>query len=246
MSKHFNKTDTGKGGTPLPNTKMKKPGRNEQLVKGGPGNVEGVAKPTEKTSLKNEKKSSSDINTFNMSNSLFEKLFEDIMSGDDQAAENELLDIGGDEGGEDFGGEEGGDEVTLTMDRATAEKLHELLGSVLGGGMEEEEEGEEFGEGEDFGDEDMDQDEDFGGGEDDTLNDSVEIQAEPKELKNDGKIMQKGMTVTASGYKATTGKASIGKGPAIDTGSAFTKKAATMQNKNNKVQNSRKPGDNLF
>jgi hypothetical protein len=113
-----------------------------------------------------------------MSNkSLFDKLFNEVMQSDEEALgipqEDEGGSFGGDEGGEDtfgdegeesFGdeeGEEGGD-VTLTLDRATAEKLKDLLDSALGGGMGDEEgaEAEEAEEGgEDLGGE-------FGGGED--------------------------------------------------------------------------------
>ena len=92
----------------------------------------------------------------NMSNkSLFEKLFEDVMENDALGLPPE----GGEEGG--IGGEEGGhsegeDTVTLTLDRATAEKLVEALQDVLGGGEEEGEGESEGGEGGDelaFGDE---------------------------------------------------------------------------------------------
>jgi hypothetical protein len=96
-----------------------------------------------------------DINR-NMSNkSLFEKLFEEVMENDAQA-----LGIGGDEegglgGGEEggFGGDEAGSEdVTISMDRETAQKLHDLLASVLGGDVKADEEmsGEE-GEAEEDG-----------------------------------------------------------------------------------------------
>lgn len=96
-----------------------------------------------------------DINR-NMSNkSLFEKLFEEVMENDAEA-----LGIGGDEegglgGGEEggFGGDEAGSEdVTISMDRETAQKLHDLLASVLGGDVvaDEEMSGEE-GEAEEDG-----------------------------------------------------------------------------------------------
>ena len=97
----------------------------------------------------------SDINTFMSNKSLFERLFEDVM-GDEEALG---LPAPGDESspegmGEEGMGEEGEDTVTLTLDRATAEKLHDLLGSILGGEEEGEEEGGEFGEeGEEFGEE---------------------------------------------------------------------------------------------
>jgi hypothetical protein len=97
-----------------------------------------------------------------MSNkSLFEKLFEEVMQDDAEALglpSGEGSEGAGEMGGEDFGSEEGGDEVTLTLDRATAQKLHDLLGGILGGGEETEDEGMgEEGEmeegGEDMGDE---------------------------------------------------------------------------------------------
>jgi hypothetical protein len=107
-----------------------------------------------------------------MSNkSLFDKLFNEVMQSDEEALGIPQDDEGGafggegeagdgesfgDEGDESFGdeGDEGGD-VTLTMDRATAEKLKDLIDSALGGGMGEEE--DEMGEddlGGEFGDED--------------------------------------------------------------------------------------------
>lgn len=99
-----------------------------------------------------------DINR-NMSNkSLFEKLFEEVMENDAQA-----LGIGGDEEGGMGGGEEGGfggdeagsEDVTISMDRETAQKLHDLLASVLGGDEVADEEmageGGEGGEGEEDG-----------------------------------------------------------------------------------------------
>lgn len=77
-----------------------------------------------------------------MSNkSLFEKLFEEVMENDEAALGIDGGDSAGDMGGaEDFGGEEGGgeEEVTLTMDKATAEKLMDLLSAALGGGLDEE------------------------------------------------------------------------------------------------------------
>jgi hypothetical protein len=102
-----------------------------------------------------------DINR-NMSNkSLFEKLFEEVMENDAQA-----LGIGGDEEGGMGGGEEGGmggdeagsEDVTISMDRETAQKLHDLLASVLGGDEVADEEmageGGEGGEGGEMGEED--------------------------------------------------------------------------------------------
>lgn len=92
-----------------------------------------------------------------MSNkSLFDKLFEEVMQDDAEALG---LPAPGESEGVESGmeGEVGGeDEVTLTMDRATAQKLHDLLAQVLGTEEEvgeEEGEGGEEGEGEEGGEE---------------------------------------------------------------------------------------------
>ena len=176
----------------------------------------GVQYPTKKDLTKREKISetpekisSRDINKFNMSKSLFEKLFEDVMGETDvdlgaAASDEAALGI---EGGDDFGGEESGDEVTFTLDRATAEKLHAALGSILGGGEEAAEGGEEFGEegGEGFGDEGEEAGEAMG--------ESISVEPEPKPLKGDtaqfmaGKKPEpKGSTIKTSGGKAESGK----------------------------------------
>jgi hypothetical protein len=82
-----------------------------------------------------EKKEPANINNI-MSKSIFDKLYEDVMKDD-------ALDLGiqaGPEGAEadkpeDMGGE--GDEITLTLPRDVAQKLHDMLGDVLGGGEED-------------------------------------------------------------------------------------------------------------
>jgi hypothetical protein len=75
--------------------------------------------------------------------------------GEDSLGDESDLDFSEEEGEGEEG--EGEDEVTFTLDRATAEKLVEVLQSVLGGeeseegeGEEGSEEGEEEGEGEDL------------------------------------------------------------------------------------------------
>lgn len=75
------------------------------------------------------------INNQDMSKkkSIFDKLYEEVLGGDDDELEMGAgFDAFGDEGGEDddFGGE---DEVTLTLPRDLAEKLHEVLMDQLGG-----------------------------------------------------------------------------------------------------------------
>ena len=193
----------------------------------------GVQYPTKKDLAKREKVSetpekisSRDINKFNMSKSLFEKLFEDVMGETDvdlgtAASDEAALGI---DSGDDFGGEESGDEVTFTLDRATAEKLHAALGSILGG-EEDSEGGEEFGEedGEDFGDEG----EEVGG----AMGESISVEPEPKPLKGDtaqfmaGKKPEpKGSTIKTSGGKAESGKLEVEAEP-----KALGAKADTLQ-----------------
>lgn len=110
------------------------------------------------------KKERAEINNFTMrqkksNKSSFDKLFEDVMGGDDPMDMGGLdMAPGGDEG---FGDEDQGDEgdmdyVTLELDRDVAEKLHDLLGGVLGGdeGVEDIEDIEDLGD-EGIGDEEL-------------------------------------------------------------------------------------------
>jgi hypothetical protein len=103
-----------------------------------------------------------------MSNkSLFEKLFEEVMENDEAALGidgGDTGDMGGDDMGGGLGDDMGGDEVTLTLDRETAQKLIDVLQASLGGG--DEEGGDELGGEEDFGGEGDMGGEDFGGSED--------------------------------------------------------------------------------
>jgi hypothetical protein len=132
-----------------------------------------------------EKTETEAINNF-MNKSIFDKLYEDVMS--DRANELETTDLDAlGLPGEEGVGEEGGDEVTLTIDRETAQKLHDLLSTVLGGeeegGSEEggNEEGDLEGEeenSEDVGDDASEQEE--------TLGEATDIQ----ELKGKGESLQ--------------------------------------------------------
>jgi len=159
-----------------------------------------------------------------MSNkSLFEKLFEDVMENDALGLPPE----GGEEGG--MGGEEGGgegeDTVTLTLDRATAEKLVEALQDVLGGGEEEGEGESEGGEGGDelaFGDEaaeDEEAAEDSEDEEDEASEDSLKEspQSEYKDFKNNP------LTYTSKGANKVGGVAG--------TATAHGKPSKTSQTK---------------
>jgi hypothetical protein len=226
---------TGPGAQPLPTNKQSTAHYMTPPTLAGKKGVEsmGVKSPEEKDLTKREKISetpekisSKDINKFNMSKSLFEKLFEDVMGETDvdlgaAASDEAALGI---EGGDDLGGGESGDEVTFTLDRATAEKLHAALGSILGGGEDlGEEGGEEFGEegGEDLGGEEAGE----------AMGESISVEPEPKPLKGDtaqfmaGKKPEpKGSTIKTSGGKAESGKLDVEAEP-----KALGAKADTLQ-----------------
>jgi hypothetical protein len=87
------------------------------------------------------------LNTFMTKKSTFDKLFESVMGGafdnQEDAQEVDALGLGDAPMDDEFGDDEmemGGDEdqVTFTLDRATAQKLHDVLMGVLDGGMEDE------------------------------------------------------------------------------------------------------------
>ena len=98
----------------------------------------------EKLSLAPEKMEVETINTF-MNKSIFDRLFEDVMSDNitsPEAADQhdaEALDLPGTE-------ERGSEEVTITLSKELAGKLHDALMAVLG--SDEEQHGEEEGAGE--------------------------------------------------------------------------------------------------
>ena len=83
-----------------------------------------------------EKKEPANINN-NMSKSIFDKLYEDVMKDD-------AIDLGIEAGPEGEAGDKasnvdtGSEDVTLTLSRDVAQKLHDLLSDVLGGGVEDE------------------------------------------------------------------------------------------------------------
>ena len=203
---------------------------------------------TKKLSENSEKKISRSINTSNMSKSLFDKLFENVMDESEDSfgpPAGEMSDESalGIEGADEELGEGGEDEVTITLDRATAEKLHSALGALLGG---EEEGGEEFGEEE--GAEDFGGDEE-GGGDEDMFQDSIEIVAEPKELKNDGSSLQKGKpdAITGSKIKSQGGKAEHGSIPEVQANpKAHSGKGESLQKHGSQKVSSFKSKGSLF
>ena len=223
---------------------------------GGPGNVEGVQKPEEvdlsqklfkqsnkmqKKSKKSKKVCESAINkNMNKTKSSFDKLFEDAMSDN-----SDLEDLGienSTEAGDDTGdsvdfnvGGGDGDEVTVTLDRATAQALHDVLMAALGGGMEDDMEGDDM-EGDDMEGNDM-EDED-----EDVMPEATEMEELPKHAGHDLTDPKK-YNVGDEKVKPAGGKANSGKIPAVDTGSAGHKYKQGAQ----KVEGSHlKPGASFF
>lgn len=132
--------------------------------------VDNCVKEEDEESLKESRKiARKSLNNFMRQKSVFDRLYANVMKesfgmpggqsgspyGDEAEEGNDLDALGLDEvtPDDELGGEGEGDEVTFTLDRATAEKLHEVLMSVLGGDTGEmEDEGGDEGEGE-FGEE---------------------------------------------------------------------------------------------
>lgn len=125
--------------------------------------VDNCVKEEDEESLKESRKiARKSLNNFMRQKSVFDRLYANVMkesfgmpggqSGspyEDAEDANDLDALGLDEvtPDDELGGEGEGDEVTFTLDRATAEKLHEVLMSVLGGDSGEDEMGEdEMGE----------------------------------------------------------------------------------------------------
>jgi hypothetical protein len=125
-----------------------------------------ISKPKEYKSGQSRKGNLEKAKVINSSVNPFEDLYNKILSEDDSFGweidkeESETSPFEGDspnemeydsgssdeEGENEEGGEEGGEEVTLTLDRETAEKLIDILQSAIGGTESEEEEMEDEGE----------------------------------------------------------------------------------------------------
>jgi len=181
------------------------------------------------------------INNF-MSKSIFEKLYENVMSGN-VADTDELDALGIETSGEeadDMGGEE--ETVTITLDKQLAQKLHDVLMSVIGGE-------EDMGEMEDIGDEEDMGEEDMGGMEEDeeTMGSPLNGAKVPSEFHGkDNKV--------SSMKLKPNGKAGDGKytdevdGDAGDLGHALHGAKTPDMGKNNKVSSTKtsKPGSDAF
>jgi hypothetical protein len=183
---HKSKSTKGKGKKPFVSSPS------------GPAEAEGVAEKTidpkttkknnffdpKKFSQNNEKTETQNINNF-MNKSIFDKLYEDVMSerlDDTEVNDAEALGLPGE--GEGEGEMEGEDTVTLTMDRETAQKLHDLLMGVLGGEEEPAVEEEPTMDGDMS--EDAEEKEEVEDEDSDTLGEATDI----KELKGKGESLQ--------------------------------------------------------
>lgn len=217
----------GSGEQPLPVEKQKKPLESETPSSladednTGP-NGKLASKPIEKD--KKSKDNAYDVDKFsesvqkkdkkainNFMKSKFDELFENVMSGDDDLADLGVSDDAGAVGEPGDGGDLGdgsgeAETVTVTLDKATAQTLCDLLQASLGSGDLEE----VGGESDDFGGDDAG----FGGdasGDVDLSKESTDIE----ELKNDGKKFQEPGSIKV-GVKSDPGKGKTGDGKVTD------------------------------
>jgi hypothetical protein len=191
------------------------------------------------------KTSNESINKQDMSKkkSIFDKLYEEVLGGDDDDLEmgGGFDAFGDDEGMEDdeLGGE---DEVTLTLPRDLAEKLHEVLMDQLGGD-EDIEDIEDTEDMEDFSDE---------GDDEDMMQEAPDVQELGHALQTDldrGNLKGKNNKVggsgpaTKSGSGDGDGKLKGGNPEPTDLGDH----SGTLTGKNNKVPGKvRGKGQELF
>ena len=138
----------------------------EEEYKGSKKNAIQAAKSKKET----RKIAQESLNKFMSKKSIFDKLYENVMFGGEQDESQELDSLGLDNATpDDEMGGESEDEVTITLDRATAEKLYEILGACCGEGsgeegMDDEGAGEEDAGEEDYSGNDYDEDEENLGG----------------------------------------------------------------------------------
>lgn len=249
------KITKGKGSKPLPTVKIKKPTMGSETMdvekKGGPANASGFVAPLDsKKSKKNnlfepqkfslgvEKAQPQALNTGMTKKSQFDTLYEEVMNNpSDMEQDNQDLEALDVDVSDDMGGEE---EITISLPRELAQKLHDALMGQLEGGMEDEMTDEEMGAddlGADIGDEE------FGGegDEESAFPESVEVKPEPKPLGDKGhKLMSKGSmkaggTVTGkTGGKADATVKSVKSEPEPKP---LGDKGKALMSKNNKVGN---------
>jgi hypothetical protein len=165
MNKKFKNFKAGKA------IKLRQFGTNK-LIKGGPKDAKKPA-TAEKNLTYAEKTSAGFLNNHMSNKSLFEKLFEEVMNdpaspmGGDMGPED-TLELGNDMGG--MGGDMDGDEITISIPRDVAERLHDILMAAMGGGdVDVEIEDEDLGDEDDFDMDDMDSEGEMSEDEDEEL-----------------------------------------------------------------------------
>jgi hypothetical protein len=183
---------------PLAGSEVKEP---STIKKSGPKNVKGLskAKKDKKNSQKTKKITESEINNFM---SIFDKLYENVMNNDELDI-NTGIGAGpeGESGDDfDFGGEssdssDDSNEVTITLDKDLAQKLHDVLMGVLGDDDQVEDELKDLGVNSDDSDEDCE--------DEDELSETTEME---KVSDSSGHKLTKHGTV--GNIKASSGKAS--------------------------------------
>lgn len=202
----------------------------------------GSGERDEKNHFSTGKSANESINTRSMSKkkSIFDKLYEEVLGGDDDELE---MGAGFDEFGDDDGGfgddEEMNDEVTLTLPRDLAEQLCDALKEQLGDG-----EGDDIDDIEDT--EDLEELDEYSSDDDE----DEDVMQEAPEVQHVGDAGPKGSDLDKGNLKGKNNKVS-GKGSAhkvtstshgdgglkggSDQPSDLGDKSATLQGKNNKV-----------
>lgn len=195
------------------------------------------------------KTNNENINTFTMSKkkSTFDKLYEDVLGGDEDAEMEMPFGGGMDDAmddGMDDSDEDSGDEITLSLPRDLAEKLHEALSDMLG----DDEDIEDIEDTEDF--EDLDEEKHDDEEDEEVMQEAPEVQhvgdAGPGGVDMDkGGLKGKGNKVPGSGsaHKASSGHGNGslkgGKGEPTPLGD----KSGALTGKNNKVGGTVKGGN---
>jgi hypothetical protein len=254
----------GKGGKPLPTVKIKKPTMGAETMdmdkKGGPANASGFVSALDskrgkknnlfepqKFSLGVEKAQTMALNTNMTQRSLFDTLYEEVMDNpSDMDMENQDLDALDVDVSDDMGDEA---EITISLPRELAQKLHDALMGQLEGDMEDEMTDEEMGAedlGADMGDEDFgDDDEDEG-----AFPESVVVEPSPKPLGNKGhQLMGKGkMKVggTVTGKSGGKANASVKVDVEAEPKPLGNKGHSLMGKGSMKVNSSLTPGKSIF
>jgi len=143
--------------------KKAKPGSKKAGVRVAGAVMKKIKEGSEEEFSEETKKIARDsLNNFMSKKSIFDKLYESVFYGDEAAEDmqgmNELEELGIED---HEGGEEG--DVTITIDRATAEKLLDIIGAAMGQETEDLEVESELGD-EDYEDASDEDEEDFDAG----------------------------------------------------------------------------------